>query len=48
MFLPEQEQVGETSDVIAIANGVIREVTLFDICGNTYIILYHTKLSYWM
>jgi hypothetical protein len=47
IFLSEQERVDETSDVIAITNDVIREVTLFGICGNIYIILYHTKLSYW-
>jgi hypothetical protein len=48
IFLSEQQQVDETSDVISITNGVIREVTLYGICGNMYIILYHTKLSYWM
>jgi len=48
IFLSEQQQVDETSDVIAITNGVIREVTLYGIFGNMYIILYHTKLSYWM
>jgi hypothetical protein len=48
IFLSEQEQVDETSDVIAIMYDVIREVILFGICGNIYIILYHTKLSYWM
>jgi hypothetical protein len=29
VFLSEQEQVDETSDVIAIINGVIREVTVW-------------------
>jgi len=48
IFLSEQEQVDETSYVIAVTNDVIREVTLFGIYENVYIILYHTKLSYWM
>jgi len=48
IFLSEQEQVDEASDVITITNGVIREVTLFGIFGNVYTILYQTKLSYWV